>query len=267
MPACALGLGLTYPQQVATSPQSPPPTPPAFSPSDLWLGAEAGGWWDLSDISSLRIARDGTGAAPIVGEPVGHAQDLGPNGLALEATSDSARPIMIQQDGRLGLRLDGLADYLQTASSVPGPNATTIVAASNITSSTDLDGLMSLSRASGSNGTYHLVSSSSTGGFLGQLRTNNLPGIPAQASDISGVLTLSWDLNAGVVVLRANGVELASKGGYTASTTTERLIFGADRSGTAPLGCDLGAIIHINRVLTPSELTAAETWATARLLP
>ena len=267
MAAAALGLGLSYPQQVATSPQSPPPPPSAFNPSDLWLGSEAGGWWDLSDLSTLRIARDGSGASPTLGEPVGHVVDQGPNGLHLEALSDSARPIVVQQGPRYGLRLDGLADFLRTTSEVLGPDSTTIIAASSLVPHTNTDGLFGLDSLSDSpTGTYRLVSNNDQGLFRARLRSTGLPQLAVQSFHVTGIFTLIWDFAAGTVSLRANGSVIRSESGYLSSIATRRVIFGADRTHTSPLESELGAIIHIGRSLAPSELTDAEAWATARLL-
>jgi len=265
MPACALGLGLSYPQQVATSPQSPPPPPPVFSPSDLWLGAETGGWWDLSKLSTMTIARDGTGASPLLGEPAGFVTDQGPNGLALEAFSDSSRPVAVNVNGQAGLRFDGLADFLRTTLPVSGPTMTTIVAATNLTATTTVDGLVSLSSGSGTSGTFHLVSAHSSE-FRARVRTTALPSIAAQAGPTSGVFCLEWNATSGSVTLRNNGSVFGSSMGYAGNLVSEELILAADRKASAPLACDLGAVIHIGRALTPTEITLAETWAAARLV-
>ena len=247
-------------------PPPPPPPPASFSPADLWLASESGGAWDASDLSIQRIARDGTGAAPGSGDPVGYVNDLGPNGEALEAPSDSARAIVVDVADRTGWRLDGLQDFFRTVNAMTGPSATTIMAVTSIVPSSSGNGLISLdSTVGGNSGTYRLISANSSE-FRGRLRADDLPELSAQATGFSGVITLEWDFTAGTVTLRNNGTELTSARGYTTAMSDAQMIFGASRTQVSPIACDIGAIIHIGRVLTPAELADAEAWATDRLL-
>ena len=64
-----------------------------FLPSSLFASSEDGGWWDPSDLTSLRVGRDGSGGQPSVGDPVGQVLDKSGNGNHLVAPSDAARPL------------------------------------------------------------------------------------------------------------------------------------------------------------------------------
>ena len=56
----------------------------ALDPTALWWPSEA----------TMTVARDGTGAAPVAGEPVGRMLDLTPNAVNAIAPTDAARPLL-----------------------------------------------------------------------------------------------------------------------------------------------------------------------------
>lgn len=266
MLSLGIGVGITSIRNNSGSISPPPPPPPSFDPADLWTASEAGGFWDFSDLSTLKVARDGTGAAPAVGDVVGHAVDQGPNALALETESDSARPTAVQTGSRIGLRFDGLADYLQTASALSQTSCTIIVAATAFGVSDASDGLFGLSTVgAGSTRTFQLNAGNATE-FRARLQNNTIPSIAAQSGAVSGVMTLIMDQTAETIVLRDDGVQIGTVSGFTQNMQTRKMIFGADRTRTYPLGVDIGGIIHIGKALSGSDLTDAETWATARLV-
>lgn len=76
--------------------------------ASLFAAGEAGGYWDFTDLASLRIARDGTGAPPAVGDPVGWAADKSGNGNHLSTNADNSRFTAVA-DGAVS---DGVNDTL-----------------------------------------------------------------------------------------------------------------------------------------------------------
>jgi hypothetical protein len=107
-----LGLGLSIPAVAARGRGG---GAPAFTPASLFASGEQGAFFDASDLSSMTIARDGTGAAPTVGDPVGRILDRsGRNNHAI-APSDAARPVLRQTAGGLYyLEFDGTDDRMLT---------------------------------------------------------------------------------------------------------------------------------------------------------
>lgn len=85
---------------------------PSFDPATLFAGGVQGGWWDISDLSSLRQNSDGTGAVA-VGDPVGYIADKSGNGMHMIQPTAAARPLL-QQDinGNYRVEYDGVDDTL-----------------------------------------------------------------------------------------------------------------------------------------------------------
>lgn len=91
-------------------------SPPAFDPASLFGGGIQGGWWDISDLSSLFQNSDGTGAVA-VGDPVGYVTDKSGNGRHMIQATAAARPVLRQDGGSFYyLEYDGVDDTLD----VPG---------------------------------------------------------------------------------------------------------------------------------------------------
>lgn len=82
-----------------------------------------GGYWDATDISTLRQNSDGTGSVTTAGDPVGYVEDLSGNGWHQIQATASARPaIALDGDGTYFLQPDGVDDRLsRTVSSVTAP--------------------------------------------------------------------------------------------------------------------------------------------------
>ena len=263
--ALSLGIPLAARAAPGDGHPPPPPPPPSFTPSDLWVASETGGWWDFSNLSTLRVARDGTGPAPVPGDPVGRASDQGPNGLDLAAPGDSSRPLAVTSPGP-GLRFDGIADHLVTEAALSGPDMTIIIAASALWTDDAVDGLVANSSANGNSGTFHLVSGVPGGSFNARLRTTDLPSWGILPSPVAGVLTLVWDSIAGAVSLRQDGQVVVSETGYAGNLADQPYLIAGNRSATAFQAADIGAVIMIGRILTAAELAEAEAWAATRLM-
>lgn len=83
----------------------------SFSPSDLFAGSETGDWFDIHDLSSMTIARNGTGPAPgdgdVVGRIVGQV-----NSMTLTAPNDASRPILRSDAAGYHLKFDNVDDKM-----------------------------------------------------------------------------------------------------------------------------------------------------------
>lgn len=97
---------------------------PIWTPASLFAKYGAlGGYWDATDLSTLRQNSDGTGAVTTAGDPVGYVADLSGNGWHQIQATASARPaIAIDGNGTYFLQPDGVDDRLScTVSSVTAP--------------------------------------------------------------------------------------------------------------------------------------------------
>lgn len=95
-----------------------------WSPAALFAKYSApGGYWDATDLSTLRQNSDGTGAVTTAGDPVGYVADLSGNGWHQIQATASARPaIALDGDGTYFLQPDGVDDRLsRTVPSVTVP--------------------------------------------------------------------------------------------------------------------------------------------------
>lgn len=108
-----LSAGLARPATVPGG--SAPPAPLPFA------AGEAGFWYDPSDFASMRIARDGSGPAPVIGDVVGWIADRSGNGHHAAAPSDAARPRLELVGGRPALRFDGVDDVMVIPTLTYGP--------------------------------------------------------------------------------------------------------------------------------------------------
>lgn len=81
--------------------------PSLFTPADLFAASELGGWYDISDITSMW--QEDTQTTPAaVGSRVGYVTDKSGNGRHLIQATDSIRPFLRQDgSGNYYLELDG----------------------------------------------------------------------------------------------------------------------------------------------------------------
>lgn len=76
------------------------------------LGSGLRAWFDLQDPATMTIARDGTGAAPGNGDPVGQITDISGRGVTWTAPADAQRPILRSDDNGWRLDWDNVDDTL-----------------------------------------------------------------------------------------------------------------------------------------------------------
>jgi hypothetical protein len=105
----------------------PPPPPPL--PPGLFGRGHQGFQLDPSDLSSMRIARDGSGPSPQIGDVVGWIADLSGNGHHAAALTDAGRPRLEMVGGKPALRFDGVDDALMMTGVPFGQQVTVYVAA------------------------------------------------------------------------------------------------------------------------------------------
>ncbi|TPJ56613.1 hypothetical protein, partial [Mesorhizobium sp. B2-6-7] len=86
----SLGLGLGLTRQFKASGGAPP----AFDPTSLFGVSDDGGWYDVSDLATLKQDSGGTGAVSADGDPVGFIGDKSGKGRHLLQTTSGARPTL-----------------------------------------------------------------------------------------------------------------------------------------------------------------------------
>lgn len=86
-----------------------------FSPIELFSGSEFGGWYDVSDLSTLW--KDTAGTSPVIadGDAVARVDDKSGNGLNLIQATSANRPLYKTSGGLHWLDFDGTNDSLETA--------------------------------------------------------------------------------------------------------------------------------------------------------
>lgn len=87
-------------------------TDASFSPLDLFGGAEAGAWYDPSDLSTLWQDTAGTTAVTADGQSVARIDDKSGNGRHLTQSTSGKRPLYKTSGGLHWLEFDGADDHL-----------------------------------------------------------------------------------------------------------------------------------------------------------
>jgi hypothetical protein len=98
----------------------------------LFTSGQKGFQFDPSDFSTMRIARDGSGPAPQIGDVVGWIEDLSGNGHHAAARTDAGRPRLEMVAGKPALRFDGVDD-LMSIEGVPVGSDLCVFAAAEVT--------------------------------------------------------------------------------------------------------------------------------------
>lgn len=71
-------------------------------------------WYDLSDLANNKANSDGTGALALGGR-IGFVYDQSGNGRHLMQSNDTARPVLVFEDGVYSASCDGVDDFLVSA--------------------------------------------------------------------------------------------------------------------------------------------------------
>ncbi|TPM33742.1 hypothetical protein FJ955_03100 [Mesorhizobium sp. B2-2-2] len=87
----ALGFGLGVTRQFSVGGGIAPPT---FDPTSLFGVSDDGGWYDVSDLATLKQDSGGTGAVSADGDPVGFIGDKSGKGHHLRQATSGARPTL-----------------------------------------------------------------------------------------------------------------------------------------------------------------------------
>lgn len=107
--------GLAFPAMRGILGRRPGGSSSAFDPGTLFSG-DAGGWWDVSDFSTL--FQDSAGSVPVTGadQAVARVEDKSGNGNHLLQATASQCPVLSSGDGgRYCLEFDGVDDFLQAS--------------------------------------------------------------------------------------------------------------------------------------------------------
>lgn len=242
----------------------------AWTPDNLWLGAEAGGWWDASVLASMNQDSGGAGSAVAVDtDPVGYWVDQGPNAHAIiQATSDN-RPLYKTSGGLHWLQFDGSNDSLGKAADIGvyGAGSATLMVALNVTQSAS-KAFASQGLSTSNNDAYWHANSSVSTDHAVYIRDN----AATVQSDYKGnqAFTTATDCVLSVV---DSGTLLSPYVNKTAGTadaytrTGGSISFNLFRVGAIARGTPAGfitgriyALIWIGRALDAGELTSAIEW-------
>jgi hypothetical protein len=97
------------------------PVRSTWNPKSLFVAGKDGGWWDVSDLSTLYVERTGAlSTLASIDGPVGTVLDKSGNNHHAQAASDDTRPLLKQDStGRYYLQFDGSNDYLALSPVIP----------------------------------------------------------------------------------------------------------------------------------------------------
>lgn len=244
------------------------PTVGTFTPADLFLAAEKGGWWDPSDFSTMFQDTAATVPVTATGQTVARINDKSGNAKHLLQATAGSRPTL-QQDGagKYYLDFDGTADFMSVASfDLTSTDAATAVA--GVRKSTDAaTGVIFEHSANSSvtSGTIAMFAALSAGANFG-FRHKGTAGADSNAGGlaapylavVAGTGKISTDLNQ----CRING-GLAAQNTIdqgTGNLTNQTLYVGA-RGGTSLFfaGRLYGLIVRA-ATTDNTTLATAEAW-------
>lgn len=244
------------------------PTVGAFTPADLFLAAEKGGWWDPSDFATMFQDTAATIPVTATGQSVARINDKSGNGKHLLQSTAGSRPTL-QQDGagKYYLDFDGTADFMSVASfDLTSTDAATAVA--GVRKSTDAATGVIFEHSTSStvtSGTIAMFAALSAGANFG-FRHKGSAGADSNAGGIaapylavvSGIGDISGDRNQ----IRING-------GYAGQNTidqgtgnlTSQTLYVGMRGGTSvPFAGRLYGLIIRGATTDNATLATAEAW-------
>lgn len=229
-----------------------------FSPADLFVSAQVGGWYDPSDISTLWKDAAGTSAVTADGDGVARIDDKSGNGLHLVQATAANRPLYkVDSNGDPYLLFDGISDFLSVtfggAVTQPLERISAIRQVSWTSNDRIFDNVTSTLAAS-------LAQPSSGGG-----------GVTPEISINSGAIVKTNGLavgTSGVVTERHQGASsriAVNNGAYVTgnagTTVPTGLSIGARGDGAAPANVRVyGLVQRFGSVLTADEIASLRTW-------
>ena len=233
-----------------------------FSPDSLFAGGEAGGYFDLLDLS--RLFQDTAGTTPVTtsGQTVGNLAFNG-GGIVGVAPNDGARPTYVANAGYPYLDFSssqlvtGNVDFsgVDEVTIILGlrkaDNTTAIIVESGGNSNTE-DGSFGLLNAASDLITFRSRGSS----------TSNASASGGETSPYTGVLTAQGDISTDTAlnsINRTTPISSASDQGSGNYRNTP-LYIGARSGNSLNVTMRLYSMIVIGRLLSASEILHAEQW-------
>lgn len=248
----------------------------AFTPADLFTGTELGGFWDMSQASSLWQDTAATTPVTATGQSVARVDDLSGNGNHLLQGTTASQPLY-QEDGNVKyIALDGSDDVLATGvvNNLMRRNTTLMV---GIWYASGGSGTLYNSTLGASNGATNFVEISIRTSVSGpRIATRGAAlGIAAVAAPTGGTNSMLPDtyhrftgrFRATEQTLLVNGVGLTPTAHTWAdgqTITAASINTGVSAWGRARR---IAFALYITRDLTDAEFTLLNAWASAKLNP
>lgn len=248
----------------------------SWTPDDLWLASEVGGWWDASVLASMKQSNAGSTDVASDADPVGYWLDQGPNAHAITSVADdTTRPAYKTSGGLHWVEFDGSNDVLRKASDVGiyGAGACTVMIAAKANPGTGKN-LISEGNSGSSPPLYVPVRSSASTATTG---TQYIRGDDSAVDQDFATSASFFDNTDDVLTvvdsgsaftLYKDGTQVATAG-YTRSpgATMNRFAVGALISTTTNswFATRIYALIVIGRALDSTERAAATTWLGAKM--
>jgi len=220
--------------------------PPIVSPADVFLPGDQGAFFDVSDITSMNTASDGSGAIPSIGDGVQRILDKSPNGNHAVQGNTQSPDLQQDADGNYVLRYNGFDDQL-TVSGVTITQPFTFIGASRYRV---IDGNGPLYRdTSGENAVSYTTASAgdSLNIYAGNVLSSGV------AADTSPHVRVDI-FNGANSSISLDGVQIASgNAGALPLIGSGQLLFLGRSAGATP-EVDMYSTLFINRVLDPAEI-------------
>lgn len=244
----------------------------AYTPLALFAAGEKGGWYDISDLSSM--FQDAAGTTPAaVGQPVGLLQDKSGNGNHLTAAG-TARPTL-QQDGNgfYYLAHDGIEDTLSTAGNMAVAGGKATLWTGHDREAAGLGWLAQLSTNVGSQDGAFAQYVYGTA-FEAALKGNQLgTGTDAASGDGLLLATSQFDLTSNTTAeasnrLRLNGAAVTLSYNASVPSGTDFIsarFFIGSQNGTFPFNGRMYSCIVRFAESIAEEIEDTETWLNERM--
>lgn len=187
-----------------------------FTPASLFSASQQGVWYDPTDLSTMFQDAAGTTPVTALNDPVGLILDKSGNGKhASQSTSGSRPTYAADANGKVGLKFDGVDDYLVTSSiDFSASDKMFVCAGVRKLSSASIGLVAELSQVASLNGAFYLVAPRNAGTGNYGWRSSGTKDRDATSPDsypipISNVLTGIGDISGDVARLRVNGSQVA----------------------------------------------------------
>jgi hypothetical protein len=247
-----------------------------WSPARLFANGEAGAWYDPSDLATMFQDSAGTTPVTAAGQPVGLILDKSGNGHHASQSTSTARPLLVDDDGVMGLKFDGVDDYLSTAAiDLTGTSKVTVISGT-LDTSTSLGVLYETSANAIGGGALFCAVDYNSGGVSDWLVFGNAGiGFTTVADQTARAVTTAemssvFTYSVGALSVNVNGAAQTLENVYQATATStgnfgnHPLFVGARSGPSLPFNGNIYSLILAGALYDAPVVDEAEAWVAGK---